>query len=703
MTEPINSSTEVQKKLCLACNRQYQDASLSHCPVDSTQLVNLGRDERRALCGKVIAGKYKIIDLVGKGALGSVYKAELLDGKGTVALKLMPADDPSGITRKRFEQIARSWGELKHTNLISPLDFGVIDNKYAYLVLEFVEGESLNSMIQQGPLSPQRCLQIFSQAMSALGAAHEKAVLHREIKPTKIIVVQSKVDGEETTIVKIDDFGGLAAVQRSSLRQDQPVDLMMLPSPLYMSPEACQGKKLGVESDIYSLAVTLYEALTGKLPFHGRHTVEVASMHISSAPPPFGLIRPELRLSNKLQKVVFKALNKNPAERFQSMNEFQVALYDAIEGADSNGGYLCEGESPDIPPESVSPARKAPDPIKRPQETDLSIREQLLIGFLAVVLLLCFNYNHLVTNFISQASRSQPRTVSVTGQGAAGGTPSESAAGEGVTGGTASLFAADQGAAGGKASVSDQGAAGGTASASATDKVTAMATSVSKEDSFSKLGASLTETPANMKMLQRGTVYFVAVEPSSGNEVNSLRPVTRYRLRQATLSAQVRRSNQISMDLSCPPNPVLDLGDICEFFGDDFVVARVKVVGADNSIKSARDVVVKFVELVANNRWHDAASLCANETALRPGDLEETWKGMKLLDSTASKSLSAPHFRLNAMKIVYVSPTKIDLILNESAVFDNQNAIDRFSLVLGRDWKISAIEKRVSRAIWHDS
>lgn len=678
MTEPINSNTATwaEKKLCLACNRQYEDCSLSHCPVDSTQLVNLGRDESRALCGKIIAGKYKIIEPVGKGGLGTVFRAEQLDCGGIVALKLMTFDFSSNLTMKSFEQIARSWGELKHTNLISLLDFGVIDDDRAYLVLEFVEGESLNSMIREGAISARRCLQIFSQVMSALHAAHEKGMLHRDIKPTNIIVTKgSKVDGEATTIVKVVDFGRLSRFRRN-LRQDQPVDLLML-NPIYMSPEDCQGKKLGVESDVYSLAVTLYEALTGKPPFRGRHAVEVASMHISSAPSPFGLIRPELRLSNKLQQVVFKALNKNPLERFRSMAEFQVALYEAIEGADSNGGYLREGESPEIPPESVTPYRKVPDLLQPKQaETDLSIREQLLTAFLVVAVFLCINYNHLVTNFMSQASKSQPHTQSVTGQGAAEETALGSATG--------------------------QGSAEETALGSAKDKVTAKA-AVSKEESFSKLAASLTPTPANMKMLQRGTVYFVAVEPSSGNEANSLRPVSRYRLRQVTLSTQTRRSNQINMDLSCPPNPVLDLGDICEFFGDDFVVARVKVVGADNSIKSARDVVVKFVELVANNRWHDAASLCANETALRPGDLEETWKGMKLLDSTASKSLSAPHFRLNAMKIVYVSPTKIDLLLNESAVFDNQNAIDRFSLVLGRDWKISAIEKRVSRAIWHDS
>lgn len=328
-----------EKKLCLACNRQFEDAGLTHCPFDSTQLVSLGRDETQAWCGKVIDGKYKILEAIGKGGLGTVYKAEELTSDRIVAIKLLKYAAVDAVKVRRFEQLATVAKAWNHPNSIQVYDHGRL-NEQPYLVMEYIEGESLASILREhGPLPPVKCLQLFSQVMEGLKAAHHRGMLHRDVKPSNIIVVKGLVD-----LVKVVDFG-LSGHFLVQLQDNDNGCNAISRSPIYMSPEQCQGRKLTLESDVYSLGVTLYEALTGFPVFKGRHAVQTATMHISSQPPPFGFVRPALRLSNKLQTVVFRALEKDPAARFQSMDEFQCALEEAVGAPEANSGYLGENEA----------------------------------------------------------------------------------------------------------------------------------------------------------------------------------------------------------------------------------------------------------------------------------------------------------------------------------------------------------------------
>jgi serine/threonine protein kinase len=354
--------TEVQgvsRKLCLACNRQFEDAGLSHCPHDSTQLVNLGKDETQAWIGKTINGKYKVLEAVGKGGMGTVFRAEQLGLGRHVAIKMLKAQlSEDKVSVKRFEQEAHASASLQHKNLIMLHDYGMIDDKQPYLVMEFLPGESLGQIIKEnGCVNPVRCLRIFNQVMEGLTAAHAKGVVHRDIKPSNIIL--AKVANQDEDVVKVVDFG-LAKLMPWSGKESQHLTKTgeVFGSPIYMSPEQCQGKKLEPSSDIYSVGVTLYEALTGKPPFKGRNVVETASMHISSQPPPFELVRSDLRLSNKLQAVVFKALDKDPVRRYLDMEDFRKALTDAISGPGANDGFLTDSEVADIPAESTQPVKK---------------------------------------------------------------------------------------------------------------------------------------------------------------------------------------------------------------------------------------------------------------------------------------------------------------------------------------------------------
>lgn len=316
------------KKMCLACNQTFE-GNMTNCPKDGTQLVTFGGDDN---LGKVINERYKILEKVGQGGMGAVYLAEVLGKKNSwVAIKMLHAQlSEDKVSVKRFQQEASAASDLQHPNLIAQYDYGMMDGKQPFLVMEYLEGESLADMIkEQGPINPVQCCRIFSQVMDGLQYAHEKGVVHRDIKPSNILLIRR--DGEE--IVKVLDFG-LAKLMPWSGKESQHLTKTgeVFGSPIYMSPEQCMGKQLEPSSDIYSLGITLFEALTGKPPFKGQNVVQTASKHLSDAPPTFESIRPDLNLPLNLQNVVFRSLEKETTHRFLSMNEFKKDLVYAVTG-----------------------------------------------------------------------------------------------------------------------------------------------------------------------------------------------------------------------------------------------------------------------------------------------------------------------------------------------------------------------------------
>ena len=331
---PSENQASFMRKMCLACNANFDEA-YEKCPqCEGTQLVRYG-DET---IGQVISNKYKILELVGKGGMGNVYLAEVIDRKNTyVAIKMLHAQlSEDKVSVKRFQQEASAASDLQHPNLIQQYDFGMIDEKQPFLVMEYLQGDSLSQYIREnGPLNPVVCLRIFCQIMDGLKYAHDKGVVHRDIKPSNILLI--KRAGEED-LVKVLDFG-LAKLMPWSGKESQHLTKTgeVFGSPIYMSPEQCMGKKLEPSSDIYSLGITLYEALTGRPPFRGQNVVQTASKHLSESPPPFDIVCPELNLPLNLQNVVFKALEKNEANRYRNMTHFKDNLVYAITGQGKAG------------------------------------------------------------------------------------------------------------------------------------------------------------------------------------------------------------------------------------------------------------------------------------------------------------------------------------------------------------------------------
>ena len=255
-------------------------------------------------------GRYEIIAELGKGAMGTVYKAvdPLLDR--TVALKTIsvaPNDPEMAEYKARLFQEAKAVGGLNHPNIVTVYDVGD-SGDMPYLAMEFLEGNELARMMAKGtPLAVERALEIAVQVADGLAYAHEHGVLHRDIKPANIMIVHER-------LVKIADFG--IARMRTAQRTEGPA---ALGSPRYMSPEQVLGKRADHRSDIFSLGVVLYEMLTGASPFSGGDLNAILFQIVNLAPPAPSTMFPAT--PTMLDFIVAKTLAKTPEERYATAKE----------------------------------------------------------------------------------------------------------------------------------------------------------------------------------------------------------------------------------------------------------------------------------------------------------------------------------------------------------------------------------------------
>jgi serine/threonine protein kinase/tetratricopeptide (TPR) repeat protein len=267
----------------------------------------------------LIAGKYKIIDEVGAGGMGIVYKAEDLKLKRCVALKFLPShfmDSPE--LKERFLIEAQAAAALSHPNICVIHEVGESEER-PYIAMEYVEGETLRDRIKKGPLKPEEALDIAAQIASGLGEAHHKGIIHRDIKSANIMVTH-------TGQAKVMDFGLAKLRGGSSLTKSQTT----LGTIAYMSPEQARGDELDQRTDIWSLGVVLYEMLAGRLPFRGDHDQTVIFSILHQEPESLIKVRPGT--APELEHVVGQALAKKPADRYQTMEEFREDLGAVAEG-----------------------------------------------------------------------------------------------------------------------------------------------------------------------------------------------------------------------------------------------------------------------------------------------------------------------------------------------------------------------------------
>jgi serine/threonine protein kinase len=292
------------------------------CACDSSLIIQPTVDP---MIGKTL-GCYKIVEVIGRGGMGIIYKAHDQWMDRTIAIKMLHqhlVHDPQSI--QRFNQEAKAAGNIEHPNVIQAYDFGVApDTEQPFLVMEYLQGRSLSEVIEaENRIDYERSVNIFIQACEALAAAHAKDVLHRDLKPSNIMLIQTK---DQPDFVKIVDFGIAKMMPGSGKEMQLTQTGEVFGSPLYMSPEQFVGRKVDRRSDIYAMGCVMYEALMGKPPIVGEHVLETMYKHMNEKPKKFAEVRPELKISPKVEAIVLRCLEKDPDQRFQTMSELHDEL-----------------------------------------------------------------------------------------------------------------------------------------------------------------------------------------------------------------------------------------------------------------------------------------------------------------------------------------------------------------------------------------
>jgi serine/threonine-protein kinase len=276
--------------------------------------------------GKTLAKKYRVEALIGEGGMGKVYRSRQLALDKPVVLKVLRQSLLSDErTVARFQREAKAASRLNHPNSISILDFGQAEDGSLFIAMEFVPGQDLHQILSRDwPLPEARVVRIVSQVLSALSDAHGAGVIHRDLKPENIMVEQRRNDAD---FVKVLDFG--IAKITDSTGEDGPALTragFVCGTPEYMSPEQARGAQLDHRSDLYAVGVILYQLTTGLLPFESDSAVGFATKHLTEEPPPPSRRRPEARISPGLERLILRALSKNPDDRPANAEAFKAEL-----------------------------------------------------------------------------------------------------------------------------------------------------------------------------------------------------------------------------------------------------------------------------------------------------------------------------------------------------------------------------------------
>jgi serine/threonine-protein kinase len=332
------------------------DPSLSdtapHTPTGATATEGTGRFD--PLVGTVLAERYTIVRRIGEGGMGAVYEARhAIIGKRVAVKVLLEKFLENRELVARLLQEARLASSIGHENIVDVTDYGTTSDGRAFVVMEFLDGESLAQLvIRDAPLPVERSLAILRQVCSALSAAHAKGIVHRDVKPENIYLVRRG----EADFVKVVDFGVSKAVHTREEGTDwQRLTRTgtVLGTPLYMSPEQARGgEDVDHRADIWSAGLMLYECLTGEVPFRANNYLGVISQVLTQETVPPSQLRPELGIPAAVDRVVMRALEKDRDRRYQQMAEFEhdlerllagdstVALRDAPAAAVPSGNRL---------------------------------------------------------------------------------------------------------------------------------------------------------------------------------------------------------------------------------------------------------------------------------------------------------------------------------------------------------------------------
>src|SRR6185503_19128264 len=349
-------------KNCPVCGKEYSDTS-TLCPIDAAVLER--RDD--PLLGQTLASKYLIEKLIKRGGMGSVYLGKHILMDKTVAIKVLrPSLAMDDDVVRRFSREAKAASRISHPHAVSVTDFGESENGVVFLVMEYLDGQTLKEIIKsEGQMGLNRAVEIIRQVSGALDAAHEQGVVHRDLKSDNIML--SQTNGGDWA--KVLDFGIAKIQQTETPDADITAANLVIGTPQYMSPEQCsQSTTIDARSDIYSLGIIIYEMLAGQLPFTGESPTVIMMKQVQDPPPSILDVRPDLPAT--ISALISKSLAKQPADRFQKAGELLAALSQAF-ASDEAQEVAAPATVPNVPvaavddedevtivhaPESVPPA-----------------------------------------------------------------------------------------------------------------------------------------------------------------------------------------------------------------------------------------------------------------------------------------------------------------------------------------------------------
>lgn len=308
---------------CPLCFAEGTDASLLFCANDGARVRPL-EERGAAWVGRLIAGKYLVTRFIAAGGMAEVFEALHEESGRRYAVKLMHANTPVGPEqRQRFRQEAQLVSMIAHPNVVALQDFGTLEDGTDYMVMELLSGRPLSEAIAAGSLTVPAALEITLQVCEGLAAAHERGVVHRDVKPDNIFLHTPEPAADP--VVKILDLGVgklNAASEHRSLTQVG----MVVGTPTYMAPEQCMGASVGPSADIYALGVVLYEMLWGHPPFEGESSFAVLKQHVTDPPPWDRQLADRKGVPRDAEALVMRALAKAPTDRHESMVDLQMAV-----------------------------------------------------------------------------------------------------------------------------------------------------------------------------------------------------------------------------------------------------------------------------------------------------------------------------------------------------------------------------------------